>query len=119
MTEEKVRTEEFEIRGDRLLATVKEILREGNVRRLIIKNDEGKTLVEIPLTFGVAGALLLPAQAALGAIAALVMKLRIVVEKVEKVEEAEESEEPEEPEDAENAEDADNAETAEKNSSGD
>jgi len=62
---------------------VKELIKEGNVRRIIIKNEEGKTLVEFPLTIGVVGAVLLPMWAALGAIAALVTKCTIVVEKTD------------------------------------
>lgn len=83
MGEEKVRKEELQITGDDLVAKVKELVNEGNIRRIIIKNEEGKTLIEIPLTIGVIGAVLLPVWAALGAIAALVAKFTIVVEKVE------------------------------------
>ncbi|HEX6140144.1 MAG TPA: DUF4342 domain-containing protein [Candidatus Limnocylindria bacterium] len=75
------RTEEIRISGDQLLAKVKEIVHEGNVRRLIIKNSEGTTLVEIPLTVGVIGAALLPVFAAIGAIAALATDCVIVVER--------------------------------------
>jgi len=84
MNEEKVRKEEFTISGEKLLSTVKKLVREGNIRRITIKNKEGKTLIEIPLTFGVVGALFLPTLAAIGAIAALVTECTIVVEKVEK-----------------------------------
>lgn len=83
MGEEKVRKEEMEITGDDLVAKVKELVNEGNIRRIIIKNEEGKTLIEIPLTIGVIGAVLLPVFAAVGAIAALVAKFTIVVEKVD------------------------------------
>lgn len=83
MSEEKVRTEEIQTTGEELVAKVKELVREGNIRRIIIKNEEGKTLIEIPLTLGVVGALLLPVLAAVGAIAALVADCTIVVEKVE------------------------------------
>jgi hypothetical protein len=75
------RTEEFTINGEELLAKAKEIVREGNVRRLIIKNENGTTLIEIPLTVGVIGAALLPAWAAIGAIAALAARCTIVVER--------------------------------------
>jgi hypothetical protein len=75
------RTEEFSISGDELLAKAKELIHEGNVRRLIIKNEEGRTLVEIPLTFGVIGAALLPIFAAIGAIAALATRCTILVER--------------------------------------
>ena len=83
MGEEKVRTEEYQVSGDGLVAKVKELVHEGNVRRITIRNEEGKELIEIPLTWGVVGALLLPVLAALGAIAALVADCTIVVEKVE------------------------------------
>ena len=80
---ESSRTQEFKVSGDAVVAKLKELLHEGNVRRIIIKNDEGKTLIEIPLTLGVAGALFLPVWAAIGAIAALAANLTIVIEKVE------------------------------------
>lgn len=83
MSEEKVRKEEYRVRGEDILSKVKELVHEGNVRRVIIKNEEGRTLVEIPLTIGVVGALLVPSLAALGAIAALVTNCTIVVEKIE------------------------------------
>jgi hypothetical protein len=83
MSEEKVRTEEYKVRGEDLVAKVKELLHEGNIRRIIIKNEEGQSLIEIPLTLGVVGAVLLPVWAAIGAIAALVTNCAIVVEKVE------------------------------------
>jgi hypothetical protein len=82
MTDEE-RWEEFKVKGEEMLAKVKELVHEGNVRRLIIENDEGKTLVEIPLTVGVVGALLLPMAAAVGAIAAVVTDCTIRVERVE------------------------------------
>lgn len=85
MTTERVRKEEFRIKGEAVIAKVKEILHEGNVRRITIKNEEGNTLIEIPLTFGVVGVLLLPVWAAIGAIAALAANLTIVVEKIEQV----------------------------------
>lgn len=82
MAEEKTWTEEIQTTGEELVGKVKEVVHEGNVRRLIIKNEEGQTLVEVPLTLGVVGALLLPMAAAIGAIAALVTDCTIVVEKV-------------------------------------
>jgi len=87
MDEEKIRKEEFAISGEKLVSTVKELVRQGNIRRVTIKNKEGKTLIEIPLTFGVVGAVLLPTLAAIGAIAALVTECTIVVEKVEESDE--------------------------------
>jgi hypothetical protein len=83
MSEEKVRTEEFRVSGEEVLAKVKELIREGNVRRVAIKNEEGRTLIDIPLMLGVVGAVLAPQAAAIGAIAALVTDCTIVVEKVE------------------------------------
>jgi hypothetical protein len=80
---ESTRTQEFKVSGDAVVAKIKELLHEGNVRRIIIKNDDGKTLIEIPLTLGVAGALFLPVWAAIGAIAALAANLTIVIEKVD------------------------------------
>ncbi|MGA2141399.1 MAG: DUF4342 domain-containing protein [Brevinematales bacterium] len=79
---EKVRTEEFKVSGDSLLSKIREIIHEGNIRRITIKNDDGQSLIEIPLTLGVIGAVLLPVWAAIGAIAALAVNFRIVVEKV-------------------------------------
>ena len=83
MTEKKT-TEEFTVNGEELLAKVKSLVNEGNIRRLIIKDEAGKVLVELPLTIGVVGALLAPVLAAVGAIAALVTKCTIVVERREK-----------------------------------
>jgi hypothetical protein len=83
MTEEKIRTEEYQVTGELLVAKIKELVHAGNIRRIIIKNEEGKSLIEIPLTLGVVGAVLLPVWAAIGALAALVANLTIVIEKVE------------------------------------
>lgn len=83
MTEKTVTTETMEVTGDELLAKVKEIVREGNVRRIIIRNEEGKKLLEVPLTIGVVGAVLLPVWAAVGALAALMTDCTIEIEKVE------------------------------------
>ncbi|MCH8935372.1 MAG: DUF4342 domain-containing protein [Gemmatimonadetes bacterium] len=81
-TEEEVKTEEHKIKGEGLISKIKELVHQGNIRRIIIKNDEGRTLIEIPLTLGVVGIALAPVWAALGAIAALVADLTVVVEKV-------------------------------------
>ena len=80
---ENVRTEEYQVTGDSLLSKINELIRAGNIRRLIIKNDEGRTLIEVPLTIGVVGAALLPQLAAIGAIAALATRCTIVVEKLD------------------------------------
>lgn len=81
--EKTTRTEELKITGEELVATVKELVRQGNIRRITVKNREGRTLVEIPLTLGVVGTLLIPTLAALGAVAALVAECSIVVERIE------------------------------------
>ena len=83
MSEEKVRTEEFRVNGEELLGKIKNLVKEGNIRRIIIKNKEGKIVFEIPLTFGVVGALIAPQLAAVGAIAALLTEATVVVEKSE------------------------------------
>ncbi len=83
MPEEKTRTEEFAVSGEKLVATVKKLVHQGNIRRITINNKEGKSLIEIPLTLGVVGVLLLPTLAAIGAIAALVTECTIVVERIE------------------------------------
>jgi len=83
MSEDNVRFEELRVSGDELVAKVKELVHEGNIRRISIRNEEGKTLIDIPLTVGVVGALVAPQLVALGAIATLVTDGSIVVEKVE------------------------------------
>ncbi|MQA92459.1 MAG: DUF4342 domain-containing protein [Gemmatimonas sp.] len=80
-TETDIRSEQYSTRGEHLLARVKELIREGNVRRIIIRNEEGRTLVEVPLSIGVVGAALAPVLAAIGAIAALVADCSIEVQR--------------------------------------
>lgn len=75
--------ERYKVAGEKLLSKVKELLQEGNIRRITIKNDEDKTLIEIPLTIGVVGAAIFPVWAAVGAIAALVTDCSIEVERTE------------------------------------
>ena len=86
-TNEKVTAEEFKIRGDVLVAKIKELIAQGNVRRIIIKNEEGHTLIEIPMTVGVIGgvisAALFPVVAAVGVIGAMVAHLTVVIERIE------------------------------------
>ena len=82
MSDEKVFTEEFQVDGDELLSKIKELVHAGNIRRIIIRNEKGKTLIDIPLTIGVVGVLLAPQLAAVGAIAAVLSKGSIVVERV-------------------------------------
>ena len=80
-TDSTGRTEEHTVGSDGLLDTVKRIVREGNARRITIKNEAGKVLMEIPLTIGVVGVVLIPVWIAIGTIAALAGKYTIVVEK--------------------------------------
>ena len=80
-TQAPPKTEEFKITGDEMLAKVRELVHEGNVRRLIIKSESGITLLEVPLTIGVIGAALLPVLAAVGALAAVATDCTIVVER--------------------------------------
>jgi hypothetical protein len=75
------KTEEFHINGEELLAKIKELIHQGNIRRIIIKNREGKTMIEFPMTIGVVGAVLAPTLAAVGAVAALIGEATVVVEK--------------------------------------
>jgi hypothetical protein len=74
-------TEEFKVSGEKLLGKVKELLHEGNIRRISIKNETGETIIELPLTIGAIGVVLAPMLAAVGTIAALVANCTIVVEK--------------------------------------
>ncbi|MGB3946193.1 MAG: DUF4342 domain-containing protein [Candidatus Saccharimonadales bacterium] len=83
MSETEAKREEFKVNGEELLSKVKEIIREGNARRLIIKEKDGKTIIEIPLTAGVVGIVIAPVLAAVGAIAALVTECTILVERRE------------------------------------
>ena len=77
----KVTTEEFSVSSSNLVDRVKELLHDGNVTRVIVKDDRGKVLLEIPATVGVIGTVLAPWLAVLGVIAALVTNCRIVVER--------------------------------------
>lgn len=83
MDEQKFKTEEFRVDGEKLIGKIRELIHEGNIRRIIIKDKEGKTVMEIPMTFGVVGVLLAPQLAAIGAIAALLTEATVVVEKAE------------------------------------
>ncbi|MBW1911520.1 MAG: DUF4342 domain-containing protein [Deltaproteobacteria bacterium] len=73
--------EEFKVSGEDITEKIKEIIKEGNARRIIIKNEDGESVAEFPLTVGAVGALIAPILAAVGAIAALLTKCTIVVEK--------------------------------------
>lgn len=79
MTETK--KEEFKVEGENLLKKVKEIINEGNVRKITIKDKNGKDIIVFPLTIGVVGTLIAPVLAALGALAALIGECTIKVEK--------------------------------------
>ena len=83
MADHRTRTEELNINGEDLVATVKKLVHQGNIRRITIQNKDGKTLLEVPLTLGLVGALLLPTLAALGALAAIVTECKIVVERID------------------------------------
>jgi len=83
MPDQTSRTEEFTIHGEAVIAKIKELVHEGNIRRITIKDESGQTLIEIPLTLGVVGVVLMPVWAAIGAIAALAVKLTIVIERVD------------------------------------
>jgi hypothetical protein len=74
-------TEELKISGQKLKSTLKGIVREGNVRRIVIKNGSGRTVLDVPLSAGVVGAVLLPFWAAVGGLAALAAQYTVVVER--------------------------------------
>jgi hypothetical protein len=78
--------EEFKVKSEELLEKIKELIHEGNVRRIIIKDEEGKIYLEIPVTIGVIGAVIAPVMAAVGAIAAMVANLKIEVIRTEEPE---------------------------------
>lgn len=82
MPSKSPRVEEFQITGHQLLGSIKDLIHQGNIRRISIRNSEGITLLEIPLVVGLAGAVLVPVWAAVGALAALVAKCTLVVERV-------------------------------------
>ncbi|HOI97897.1 MAG TPA: DUF4342 domain-containing protein [Candidatus Pacearchaeota archaeon] len=73
--------EEFKVSGEKVVQKIKELIKEGNVRRIIIINEKGDTLMEIPLTFAVVGTALAPVLAAVGALAALIANCTIIVER--------------------------------------
>jgi len=82
MTEnEKSNWESFKVTGDEILTKVKEIIKEGNARRIIIKNEKDEIIMEFPLTIGAIGAVLAPLFAAIGTLAALITNCTILVEK--------------------------------------
>lgn len=80
---ERTITEEFSIAANELIKKVEELIHEGNVTRIVVKDETGRTLLEIPVTVGVVGAIIAPWLAALGVIAALVTRCKIVIERRE------------------------------------
>jgi len=80
---EKAHEESFKVNGEELLKKVKALIKEGNIRKITIKDKDGKTLIVLPLTIGVVGAVIAPVLAAIGAIAALVTECTVTVEREE------------------------------------
>ena len=80
----EIKTEEFKVSADDLVKTVKQLIHEGNVRRIIVKDEKGKVLLDIPVTIGVVGTIIAPWLAALGVIGALITNCTIIVEQVTK-----------------------------------
>jgi len=95
MSRKNSRYEEFEVAGENLLAKVRELLHEGNVRRVILKREDGTTILEVPVTAGLAGivltAALAPALVAIGAIAAVVTRVTVAVEREDEDEDEDET----------------------------
>jgi len=81
MSEHKTWQEEFKLNGEEVLSKIKELVKEGNITRILLKNEEGELIMEIPMTFAVVGALIAPIFAAVGAAAALLTKCSIIVER--------------------------------------
>jgi len=79
--ESESRRERYRVAGDKVIAKIKELIHQGNIRRIIIKNEEGKPLIEVPLTVGAVAAIVAPVWAAIGAVAALVANCSIEVER--------------------------------------
>ena len=76
--------EKIKVKGEELLMKIKEIIHAGNARRIIIKNEEGKTYLELPVTVGLVGAFLVPVWAAIGALAALASHFTIEVQNIDR-----------------------------------
>ncbi len=79
----KIFHESFKVEGENLLRKIKELIKEGNIRRITIKDKHGKDLIVFPLTLGVVGTMLAPVLAAIGAMAALIGECTIMVEREE------------------------------------
>jgi hypothetical protein len=86
-TNEKINQESFKVSGDELLSKIKEIYKEGNARKIIIKNEKDETIMEFSLKMGAIGLVLAPQLAAIGAIAAMAKDWTIIIEKKVKQEE--------------------------------
>ena len=76
--------ESFNINGEELLNKVKELVKEGNIRKISVHDKDGKELMSFPLTIGVVGVLFAPVLAAVGALAALIGECKLTVEREEK-----------------------------------
>ena len=83
MSQQRGRIEELKVSGHQLLGTLKRIVREGNVRRIVIRNAGGRTVLDIPLNAGLVGAALLPFWAAVGGLAAIAASYTVVVERAD------------------------------------
>jgi hypothetical protein len=83
VTEHRARIEELKVSGNQLLGTLKRIVREGNVRRVVVKNARGRTVLDIPLSAGLVGAALVPFWAAVGGLAAIAASYTVVVERAD------------------------------------
>jgi len=77
----KSTTEKFKVSGDEILKKVKKLIKEGNIRRIVIKNEKGVIVMELPMTIAVVGTVFAPVLAAVGALAALLTKATIEVER--------------------------------------
>ena len=78
-----MKREEFKVNGEELVSKVKSLINEGNIRKIIIKNKDGKAIIELPLTIGAIGAVLAPSLAAVGAVAALLTECTLIIERAE------------------------------------
>jgi hypothetical protein len=81
MEKNNTKKEEYKVNGHETVKKIKELIAEGNIRRIIIKNEKGETFIEIPLTIAVVGTALVPIWAAVGALAALISNCTIEVER--------------------------------------
>lgn len=77
----QAKTEKFQVTGDEILKKVKKLIKEGNIRRMVIKNEKGVVIMEVPVTIAVVGTVFAPILAAIGALAALLTQATIEVER--------------------------------------